>query len=478
MNLGDNLEYQRENNSEEIVHKPEEINSESEGQNEGYEYVDEDGNPIDPKEMEDYEVVDEDDEEEFEDEPEEEGEEEYVDEDGNPIDPKEMEDYEIVDEEDDEEYEDEEELNNPEYQDTHSLKEETLSAQESEEILEDIKDISGIPMEQLKEEVPPVIQETIQENNFNNDPVQETIEEAQQPELIQETQLQEPIEENIVQAEPVQEIAQRNYSEEVVEEFTSPVVEEPIQETPQQTTEIYQPQEELIQETIQPDPVQETQPQEIIQEIQEPVEEIQQPEPVVEEPIQEQATQEDLDFKRKQEELIRTISTGKKPEESDLDIFIQQAQNSQEEIAQKKEEPIQETPQQTTEIYQPQEELIQETIQPDPVQETQPQEIIQEIQEPVEEIQQPEPVVEEPIQEEKQETNEDLLQKLSMSNKSSPEVAPEKTNSEDSIEDPYIYRKGHPHLGTNFSMDTISNLANKIFNTDEAVDKLNKTKKK
>ena len=64
MNLGDNSEYQRENNSEEVNHKPEENNSESEDQKPNYEYVDEDGNPIDPSEMEEYEVVDEEDDEE------------------------------------------------------------------------------------------------------------------------------------------------------------------------------------------------------------------------------------------------------------------------------------------------------------------------------------------------------------------------------------------------------------------------------
>ncbi|MDP3916669.1 MAG: hypothetical protein Q8Q42_00080 [Nanoarchaeota archaeon] len=69
------------------------------------------------------------------------------------------------------------------------------------------------------------------------------------------------------------------------------------------------------------------------------------------------------------------------------------------------------------------------------------------------------------------EKNEDLFRKLTMKN---PVSKPQIT---DNKEEPYVYNNGHPHIGTTFSMDTISSLTRRLFNSDEAVKKLNKNKK-
>ena len=353
MNQGDDPENQREYNSEEVNNLPKEENLANEPvkeDEEEFEYVDEDGNPIDPKEMDEYEVVEEDDEEPLEEDQESEEELEYVDEDGNPIDPKEMDEYEVVDDED---KESEEEF---EYVDEPEKNQQTTSEEESEEILNDIKDISGIPMEQLRERTP------------------------SRPEQKQEIQEQK----------------------------------------------IEQPSEPIQQPTLEPEPVQQP---------------VMQADTIQEEVIRNEPKEEDLEFKRKEEELIRTISTGKKPEETDIDIFIRNAQDAQQNIEGKDSPPVQ-----------------QPIVQAEPIQEK---------------VIRNEPKQETQIQEEE---NEDLLQKLSM--KQQPAIIPEENNNEDSIKDPYIYRKGHPHIGSNFNMSTISNLAKRIFNTDEASDRLNKAKKK
>jgi len=59
--------------------------------------------------------------------------------------------------------------------------------------------------------------------------------------------------------------------------------------------------------------------------------------------------------------------------------------------------------------------------------------------------------------------NEDLLRKLTMPTKSQPVEIVKNNENEETKKDPYIYQQGHPHLGTTFTMDTISDLARNLF---------------
>jgi len=74
--------------------------------------------------------------------------------------------------------------------------------------------------------------------------------------------------------------------------------------------------------------------------------------------------------------------------------------------------------------------------------------------------------------------NTELLRRLTMPARDHQGVMPARDDSGDSKEKPLIYRKGHPHLGSTYGMDTISNLTNRIFNSDEAVKKLGVEKKR
>ncbi len=71
-----------------------------------------------------------------------------------------------------------------------------------------------------------------------------------------------------------------------------------------------------------------------------------------------------------------------------------------------------------------------------------------------------------------------LLKRLTMPSINTQGTVPVKDNSEDSKENPLIYRKGHPHLGTTFGMDTITNLTQRLFNSDKGFEKPVDRKKK
>ncbi len=420
MNFGDNPEQKEESYSEEPEEFVEEV-----------EYVDEDGNPIDPSELEDYEVLEEDEDISEEEPLEEEEDAEY-------------EEVEYVDEEPEEFVEEK-----PLTSESLTINDSQLTNEESTEILQDIQDISGIPLEELHDQN--------QSIDLSKEQTQPTFEEhnsesvVEQPrDLIQETQqsnrISEPVlvEESEQVEEPVPVQSEETYEQPTTEQHIPETIVEPPQEQQNLT-------QEPINESI---PVQQE---------------------ITEDQIKEQET---LEFQRKQEELIRTISTGTKPEEADLDIFIKNAQDAQQKMNEtvqqsQVQQPItQQVEESEPVVVQPQEQInnyqsqVTEPVQTQPVEPVQPEP--QQVEEPA------------PVQTQTSETedsNESLLQKLSLAQNKPQGIQPEKTNEGDSISNPYIYRKGHPHLGQNFSMDTISNLTERIFNSDDAVNKLKPKKK-
>ena len=62
-----------------------------------------------------------------------------------------------------------------------------------------------------------------------------------------------------------------------------------------------------------------------------------------------------------------------------------------------------------------------------------------------------------------------------MAGKQENHSTPQPIESEETKDDPHIYKKGHPHLGSTYDMSTISELTRKIYGTDEG---LKKPKKK
>jgi len=72
------------------------------------------------------------------------------------------------------------------------------------------------------------------------------------------------------------------------------------------------------------------------------------------------------------------------------------------------------------------------------------------------------------------EENDELLQKLSMSKPPHYSAEPER----EKINVEQFHKKDHPHIGSSYSMDTIESITKRIFNTDEALERLNKAKKK
>ena len=150
--------------------------------------------------------------------------------------------------------------------------------------------------------------------------------------------------------------------------------------------------------------------------------------------------------------FFSSISNPRARINTNTDELIRKAQESQKEVEQIQEQPI--IPE-NSQIQPEQPKIHQETEfhQYEPIQETS--------KEPVREL----------TEEEK---NEELFKKLTMKN---PTIKTQQSNSYEK-EEPYVYNKGHPHIGTTYSMDTISSLTKRLFNSDDAVKKLDKNKKR
>ena len=388
MNTGDSAEFsednytaeQNSNNQPQVEESPQNETEEVE-----YEYVDEDGNPVSEDELEGYaEEVSE--------------EVEYVDEDGNPVSEDEIETKEI---QEPERTFSQEETNIIQAEEpVQEIAEETIQEPEqtmnnAEEILQDIKDISGIPMKELRSNIIQA-EETIQEpeQTMNN------AEEIQEPE---QTFSQE--ETNIIQAEePEQTFSQ--------EETNIIQAEEPVQET--------------IQETVEP--IIETQP----------------------------------------------LTEEKPVDQLDVDHFISNAQKAQEIIEQ---QPIQEPPRVVSTlnpIQQPEQPTIQETVEPVKTEkELDVDHFISNAQKAQESMK--ESV--EPDQIQKPDDTEELLQRLTMGKSTASRAVQD--NSEDTKENPYIYRQGHPHLDSHTDLDKIRKITEKLFfSSDEGANKMKEHRKK
>ncbi|MBT6761263.1 hypothetical protein HOA88_03270 [Candidatus Woesearchaeota archaeon] len=396
MNTGDSAEFsednytaeQNSNNQPQVEESPQNETEEVE-----YEYVDEDGNPVSEDELEGYaEEVSE--------------EVEYVDEDGNPVSEDEIETKEI---QEPERTFSQEETNIIQAEEpVQEIAEETIQEPEqtmnnAEEILQDIKDISGIPMKELRsniiqaeEPVQEIAEETIQEpeRTFSQE------ETNQQPE---QTFSQE--ETNIIQAEE----PEQTFSP---EETNIIQAEEPVQET--------------IQETVEP--IIETQP----------------------------------------------LTEEKPVDQLDVDHFISNAQKAQEIIEQ---QPIQEPPRVVSTlnpIQQPEQPTIQETVEPVKTEkELDVDHFISNAQKAQESMK--ESV--EPDQIQKPDDTEELLQRLTMGKSTASRAVQD--NSEDTKENPYIYRQGHPHLDSHTDLDKIRKITEKLFfSSDEGANKMKEHRKK
>ena len=379
MNTGDSAEFsednytaeQNSNNQPQVEESPQNETEEVE-----YEYVDEDGNPVSEDELEGYaEEVSE--------------EVEYVDEDGNPVSEDEIETKEI---QEPERTFSQEETNIIQAEEpVQEIAEETIQEPEqtmnnAEEILQDIKDISGIPMKELRS--------------------------------------------NIIQAEePVQEIA-----EETIQEPEQTFSQEETNQQPEQT--FSQEETNIIQAE---EPVQET--------IQETVEPIIETQPLTEE---------------------------KPVDQLDVDHFISNAQKAQEIIEQ---QPIQEPPRVVSTlnpIQQPEQPTIQETVEPVKTEkELDVDHFISNAQKAQESMK--ESV--EPDQIQKPDDTEELLQRLTMGKSTASRAVQD--NSEDTKENPYIYRQGHPHLDSHTDLDKIRKITEKLFfSSDEGANKMKEHRKK
>jgi len=183
----------------------------------------------------------------------------------------------------------------------------------------------------------------------------------------------------------------------------------------------------------------------------------------------------------------------KKQEEGILLKLSMPGTSLKEETIKKMKEKAEETP---PDYLNPQQEnnLTKETIE-------EPQEVVEEKQEiteepPAEPIIEEEEIKEEPLIEPEiieeeipvepaQENNltketieeqEELLKKVTMSKK----IETKKDQEEKPFEtkkDPYIYRKGHPHLGSNYDMGTIKGVADKIYGSNLVKNRLKKKRK-
>jgi hypothetical protein len=457
MNTGDSAEFsednytaeQNSNNQPQVEESPQNETEEVE-----YEYVDEDGNPVSEDELEGYaEEVSE--------------EVEYVDEDGNPVSEDEIETKEI---QEPERTFSQEETNIIQAEEpVQEIAEETIQEPEqtmnnAEEILQDIKDISGIPMKELRsniiqaeEPVQEIAEETIQEpeRTFSQEETninQPHVEESPQNETVAET-IQEPEqtfsqeETNIIQAEePVQEIA-----EETIQEPEQTFSQEETNQQPEQT---FSQEETNIIQAEEPEQTFSQEETNIIQ---------------AEEPVQE-TIQETV------EPIIETqpLTEEKPVDQLDVDHFISNAQKAQEIIEQ---QPIQEPPRVVSTlnpIQQPEQPTIQETVEPVKTEkELDVDHFISNAQKAQESMK--ESV--EPDQIQKPDDTEELLQRLTMGKSTASRAVQD--NSEDTKENPYIYRQGHPHLDSHTDLDKIRKITEKLFfSSDEGANKMKEHRKK
>jgi len=431
MNTGDSAEFsednytaeQNSNNQPQVEESPQNETEEVE-----YEYVDEDGNPVSEDELEGYaEEVSE--------------EVEYVDEDGNPVSEDEIETKEI---QEPERTFSQEETNIIQAEEpVQEIAEETIQEPEqtmnnAEEILQDIKDISGIPMKELRSNIIQA-EETIQEpeQTMNN------AEEIQEPE---QTFSQE--ETNIIQAEePEQTFSQEETNQQPEQTFSQ-------EETNQQPEQTFSQEETNIIQAEEPEQTFSPEETNIIQ---------------AEEPVQE-TIQETV------EPIIETqpLTEEKPVDQLDVDHFISNAQKAQEIIEQ---QPIQEPPRVVSTlnpIQQPEQPTIQETVEPVKTEkELDVDHFISNAQKAQESMK--ESV--EPDQIQKPDDTEELLQRLTMGKSTASRAVQD--NSEDTKENPYIYRQGHPHLDSHTDLDKIRKITEKLFfSSDEGANKMKEHKKK
>jgi len=431
MNTGDSAEFsednytaeQNSNNQPQVEESPQNETEEVE-----YEYVDEDGNPVSEDELEGYaEEVSE--------------EVEYVDEDGNPVSEDEIETKEI---QEPERTFSQEETNIIQAEEpVQEIAEETIQEPEqtmnnAEEILQDIKDISGIPMKELRSNIIQA-EETIQEpeQTMNN------AEEIQEPE---QTFSQE--ETNIIQAEePEQTFSQEETNQQPEQTFSQ-------EETNQQPEQTFSQEETNIIQAEEPEQTFSPEETNIIQ---------------AEEPVQE-TIQETV------EPIIETqpLTEEKPVDQLDVDHFISNAQKAQEIIEQ---QPIQEPPRVVSTlnpIQQPEQPTIQETVEPVKTEkELDVDHFISNAQKAQESMK--ESV--EPDQIQKPDDTEELLQRLTMGKSTASRAVQD--NSEDTKENPYIYRQGHPHLDSHTDLDKIRKITEKLFfSSDEGANKMKEHRKK
>jgi len=425
MNTGDSAEFsednytaeQNSNNQPQVEESPQNETEEVE-----YEYVDEDGNPVSEDELEGYaEEVSE--------------EVEYVDEDGNPVSEDEIETKEI---QEPERTFSQEETNIIQAEEpVQEIAEETIQEPEqtmnnAEEILQDIKDISGIPMKELRSNI-------IQAEEPVQEIAEETIQEPEQTFSQEETK--------IIQAEePVQEIA-----EETIQEPEQTFSQEETNQQPEQT---FSQEETNIIQAEEPEQTFSQEETNIIQ---------------AEEPVQE-TIQETV------EPIIETqpLTEEKPVDQLDVDHFISNAQKAQEIIEQ---QPIQEPPRVVSTlnpIQQPEQPTIQETVEPVKTEkELDVDHFISNAQKAQESMK--ESV--EPDQIQKPDDTEELLQRLTMGKSTASRAVQD--NSEDTKENPYIYRQGHPHLDSHTDLDKIRKITEKLFfSSDEGANKMKEHKKK
>ena len=148
--------------------------------------------------------------------------------------------------------------------------------------------------------------------------------------------------------------------------------------------------------------------------------------------------------------------------QTDFNQSIQEENNT--EIKELQQNTIEENPIQKIEEFR---QITQEQIDSPPQETIMPPEIKQEVIE--------KPLIQEThLEQSTQEENKELLDKITMPSQKNNQMNPEKDNNEETIKDPHIYKQGHPHIGSSYDMDTITNLTNRIYNTDEAVNKLKK----
>jgi len=426
MNTGDSAEFsednytaeQNSNNQPQVEESPQNETEEVE-----YEYVDEDGNPVSEDELEGYaEEVSE--------------EVEYVDEDGNPVSEDEIETKEI---QEPERTFSQEETNIIQAEEpVQEIAEETIQEPEqtmnnAEEILQDIKDISGIPMKELRSNI-------IQAEEPVQEIAEETIQEPEQTFSQEET--------NIIQAEePEQTFSQEETNQQPEQTFSQ-------EETNQQPEQTFSQEETNIIQAEEPEQTFSQEETNIIQ---------------AEEPVQE-TIQETV------EPIIETqpLTEEKPVDQLDVDHFISNAQKAQEIIEQ---QPIQEPPRVVSTlnpIQQPEQPTIQETVEPVKTEkELDVDHFISNAQKAQESMK--ESV--EPDQIQKPDDTEELLQRLTMGKSTASRAVQD--NSEDTKENPYIYRQGHPHLDSHTDLDKIRKITEKLFfSSDEGANKMKEHRKK